>query len=235
MEDYNGQYTGEEIDTLLGEVAGKQDKISDLETIRAGAAKGETALQSVPKGYATEDYVDLEVTTLWEVVDQKQDILQDNVNIKTINDESILGKGNITFKQSQSNWTETNSSSDSYIKNKPTFKTINGENILGAGDVAISAAYPISDHGNSGGMWEIDPNVFHVWGNVASLSLTFKPGADGVANEYLFQFSCLGGEVTTLGLPEGIMWANGEVPTLEVLKTYQVSILNNCATIQSFG
>lgn len=36
----------------------KQDAISDLATIRSGAALGATALQSVPSGYATEAYVD---------------------------------------------------------------------------------------------------------------------------------------------------------------------------------
>lgn len=35
------------------ELNNKQDKISDLEAIRRGASKGETALQSVPSGYVT--------------------------------------------------------------------------------------------------------------------------------------------------------------------------------------
>lgn len=38
---------------LSGEIGKKQDTISDLETIRSGAAKGATALQSVPDTYAT--------------------------------------------------------------------------------------------------------------------------------------------------------------------------------------
>lgn len=36
---------------------GKQDKIADLDAIKSGAALGATALQSVPEGYATEQYV----------------------------------------------------------------------------------------------------------------------------------------------------------------------------------
>ena len=99
----------------------------------------------------------------------------------------------------------------------------------------ISAAYPLVNHGTGDTTFTLTPNTFHVWGNVASLSLTFNAGTEGVANEYLFQFSCLSGQATTLGLPAGIQWANGEAPTLEVMKTYQVSILNNCATILSFG
>ena len=39
------------------ELATKQNTISDLETIRSGAAKGATALQEVPNGYAKEDWV----------------------------------------------------------------------------------------------------------------------------------------------------------------------------------
>lgn len=35
------------------DISGKQDKIADLDAIRAGAAKGATALQSVPSNYAT--------------------------------------------------------------------------------------------------------------------------------------------------------------------------------------
>lgn len=43
---------------LSAEVGKKQDTITDLETIRSGAAKGATALQSVPATYATKTYVD---------------------------------------------------------------------------------------------------------------------------------------------------------------------------------
>ena len=42
-----------ELTELSAEVGKKQDTISDLETIRSGAAKGATALQSVPATYAT--------------------------------------------------------------------------------------------------------------------------------------------------------------------------------------
>ena len=99
----------------------------------------------------------------------------------------------------------------------------------------ISAAYPLVNHGASDTTFTLTPNTFHVWSTVTSLTLTLGTATDGVANEYLFQFSCTSSAVTTLGLPAGIQWANGEAPTLEVMKTYQVSILNNCATYVSFG
>lgn len=46
MEIYTSKYTGAEIDGRLDDVAAKQDVISDLDTIRSGAAKGATAIQS---------------------------------------------------------------------------------------------------------------------------------------------------------------------------------------------
>ena len=68
----------------------KQDVIPDLSTIRQGATLGATALQEV----------------------------------KTINNQSIVGSGNITIATGennvQSDWNVTNTSSDAYIKNKPT-------------------------------------------------------------------------------------------------------------------
>ena len=52
-----------------GEVAKKQDKIEDLESIREGAALGKTALQEVPATYVTEE----------ELVTQVEDLIEDAV------------------------------------------------------------------------------------------------------------------------------------------------------------
>lgn len=51
---YNSKYTGAEVEALLDSANGKQDAIEDLDAIRAGAALGATALQSVPSEYVTE-------------------------------------------------------------------------------------------------------------------------------------------------------------------------------------
>ena len=51
---YNSKYTGAEVEALLDAASGKQDKITDLDAIRSGAAAGATALQSVPAEYVTE-------------------------------------------------------------------------------------------------------------------------------------------------------------------------------------
>lgn len=52
-----------------------------------------------------------------------QEKLVSGTNIKTINNDSILGSGNITIggeDNVQSDWNQTNTSADDYIKNKPT-------------------------------------------------------------------------------------------------------------------
>ena len=57
-------------------------------------------------------------------LNNKQDTLVSGTNIKTINNQSILGSGNITIEggggtQVQADWTETDTSDPSYIQHKP--------------------------------------------------------------------------------------------------------------------
>ena len=58
----------------------------------------------------------------------KQDTLVSGTNIKTINNESILGSGNITISgggtQEQADWNQSDSSAVDFIKNKPTIPVV---------------------------------------------------------------------------------------------------------------
>lgn len=67
-------------------------------------------------------------TTLETALQDKQDTLVSGTNIKTINNQSILGSGNITIQGGgssvQSDWNQTDTEADDYIKNKPTIPTI---------------------------------------------------------------------------------------------------------------
>ena len=78
----------------------------------------------------------------------------------------------------------------------------------------------------------LTPNVLHKWGTVTNLTLTLGSGATGVANYYMFQFTS-GSTATTLSIPATVKWSGGEL-NIEANKTYQVSILNNCAVIGGF-
>lgn len=86
MAEYKSSYTGQEID--------------------AGIAKANTAIQDVSnkvdkvegKGLSTNDFTDEEKTKLDNIdMSEKQDTLVSGTNIKTINNTSILGSGNITI------------------------------------------------------------------------------------------------------------------------------------------
>lgn len=117
-------------------------------------------------------------------------------------------------------------------------KTVNGQSVKGTGNVVI--VYPLQQHGTENSTqsspFEMKPNIFHVWGVVSNLFITFEPmsSAPTYAYEYIFEFKC-GSTATTLTLPSDVIWANGVRPTnLEPNTTYHVSIVNNCATIVGF-
>ena len=112
-------------------------------------------------------------------------------------------------------------------------KTVNNTSLLGSGNIAISPAYSLVSKGTSGTTATLSPNTFYVWGTVSSLTLTFGTEVSGVANEYLFQFTS-GTTATTLSLPSTVKWVGGEAPAIEAGKTYQISILNNFATLLAF-
>lgn len=99
--DKSTTYTKTEVDTALGS---KQNTISDLSTIRSGAALGATAVQpETGKGLSTNDYTTAEKTKLAGIAEGAE------VNV-------------------QSNWTQTTTTADDYIKNKPTLGTAAAKN-----------------------------------------------------------------------------------------------------------
>ena len=116
-------------------------------------------------------------------------------------------------------------------------KTINGQSILGSGNITISGggqssggngAYAQVNHGTGDTTFTLTPNTLHIWDGVSELTLTLGDETSGVANEYLFQFTC-GATATTLSLPDNIKWANDSAPTISENMIYQISILNKIA------
>lgn len=89
------------------------------------------------------------ISSIENQISDKQDALVSGVTIKTINNESILGEGNIEINVSVSEDDlksyakiedvnkELNKKQDALISGE-TIKTINGESILGKGDITIS-------------------------------------------------------------------------------------------------
>lgn len=73
---------------------------------------------------------------------------------------------------------------------------------------------------------ELQPNVFYVWGEMASLTITLATSTDD-APEYMFKFSS-GDTATTLSLPVSKIMND---VTIEANKTYEVSIMDGIAAI----
>lgn len=86
----------------------------------------------------------------------------------------------------------------------------------------------VVDHGTNDTTFALTPNVFHRWGEVATLNLTLGAETAGVLNEYMAQFTS-GTTATVLTLPDTVTYI-GE-STIEADKTYQVSIINNLAVL----
>ena len=81
-----------------------------------------------------------------------------------------------------------------------------------------------------------DANTFYVFGTVTSITINTLAisigenlSQENIYCEYMFQFTSDSTTATTLNLPSDVKWIN--TPTIEVGKTYQVSIVNNLAVI----
>ncbi len=118
------------------------------------------------------------------------------------------------------------------LNNKPT---LNGVEISGN---KTSADYKISaqvtqvtqvDHGTADTTFQLPPNQYHTWGEVASLTLTLSAGANGQANGYWFSFDS-GDTPTTLSLPETVITDIVVEPNMH----YECSIVGNYMTFEEW-
>lgn len=137
---YKSKYTGLQIDDLLDSVGGKQNEIEDLDSIRAGASKGATALQSYTEKYTG---------TITGVSANGTSVATSGVaNIPA----ASTSKYGVTKLNSSTNSTSTtlaatasavkaaydlaNGKQDTLVSGT-NIKTINGASILGSGDITI--------------------------------------------------------------------------------------------------
>lgn len=102
----------------------------------------------------------------------------------------------------------------------------------GGGSSSGSGAYSEVNHGTSDTTFTLTPNTFHIWDEVANLTLTLGSETSGVANEFLFQFTS-GATATSLTLPDDIKWVSELA--VEPNMIYQVSILKGLASVLEFN
>ena len=185
----------------------KQDTISDLETIREGAALGKTALQK---------HQDISGLATKEEVAGKQNIISDLASIR-----EGARKG-ATALQS---YTE---SDPVYMADKPNI-ALKAEipDISGKADKTTIVT---ETEGNAS--YAILPNVLTKLGTLASavtLSLDTSNEESGVTNVYDIVFTTPA-DAPSITWPEGISWVGGSAPAIAGGKTYEVSIMDNLAT-----
>ena len=201
----------------------KQDVISDLATIRSGAAAGATAVQ--PGDLAT-------VATSGSYND-------------------LLNKPTIPAAQVQSDWNEADNTKVDYIKNKPTIPNVSGkaDKVVGAtsGDVAtLDSTGNLTDSGLSVFDFfvmvedastppaSMAPNTVYQYGTLSG-NTTFPalatPTEPDIANVYCWTFATPS-TAPTITWPVAITsWAGGSAPTINASKSYEVSVMDGIATI----
>ena len=98
----------------------------------------------------------------------------------------------------------------------------------------VGSAYPLVYHSTDETSCMIESNVLNVWDVMQELTIYFSGMySSNVANEYIFQFAS--GEVpTVLTIARNIKWNSSEPPVIEANKIYQISILNDLATLMSW-
>lgn len=206
----NGSITQEKIESSV--LAGKQDTIPDLATIRTNAEKGATALQSYtetdpiytadkPNLALKSEIPDISGLATKTEVAGKQDTIDDLATIRT-----NANKG-ATALQSESD--------PVYMADKPS--------------IALKTTIVTETEGNAS--YTISPNVLTKLGTLASsvtLSLDTSKEESGVTNIYDTIF-ITPTNAPSITWPEGISWIGGSAPTIAGGKTYEVSIMDNLA------
>lgn len=116
----------------VGDLGGKQDKISDLDAIRRGAQKGATALQEIPAEYVNDKELD--------------NALRPKVNryeVATINGQSILNGGNIVIEGGGSGG---GSYDDTEIRDELAELSERIDNLPSAESSVFKAVYGVTTH-----------------------------------------------------------------------------------------
>lgn len=198
----------EDVEAALG---AKQDTISDLDTIRSGAAKGATALQKESDPVYLADKPSLALKS------EIPDIVQETGDSVT----AAMSQDAVT-KEFAKKANTLHSHTISQITDMPAIPSKTSEL---ANDSGYVTEPTVMAHTDAEVTIVLTPNVIHhITGataiTVSSVTDTFK--------ECFLQFVS-GESAPTLTMPATIKWAGGQAPTLEAGMTYQISVVKLCA------
>ena len=242
--DLTGYYKKNEINNLLN---AKQDKLvsgTNIKTINNQSILGSGNFDLDLSNY----YDKYEVNNL---LFNKQDTLVSGQNIKTISGNSILGTGDIAvdcYTQEETNL-RLDAKQNKLISGE-NIKSLNINNtnvsLLGQGNIELDYYTQWEVNEKLKHYWrkdepsvinqtettvEIEPNVLNVWGEVASLTITFAEVDATKYNEFMIQFVS-GSAATTLTLPSSVEWLTDA--DIEPNTTYQISIVNNLGIMEGW-
>lgn len=238
--DLTGYYKKTEINNLLN---AKQDKLvsgTNIKTINNQSILGSGNFDLDLSNY----YDKYEVNNL---LFNKQDTLVSGRNIKTVGGVSILGTGDVAvdcYTQEETNL-RLDAKQNKLISGE-NIKTINNQSLLGQGNIEMDfytqwevneklknyqlKAEPVIINQTETEV-TIQPNVLNVWGEVASLTITFAEVDATKYNEFMIQFVS-GSAATTLTLPATVSWLTDV--KIEANTTYQISIVNNLGIMEGW-
>lgn len=213
------------LDTIEGKESGWDAKYAkpsggipktDLESgVQASLEKADSALQE------HQSLAAYRTSAAQDVIDGgKQPTLVSGTNIKTVNNQSLLGSGNIEIQGGDSDAVKFTAQTLTDAQ-KEQAKT----NIDAAGKtLVVSQSASVA----------INPNRITKLGTLSgAVTLSLAIGETGKASIYDIIFST-GTSVPTITWPSGIVWAGGGAPTINASKNYEVSISENLAIITEF-
>ena len=173
------------------------------------------------------DVILAKVPQLESALEGKQDTLVPGQNIKTINQQSIVGPGDIEIEGAGEDGTGIEDI-DSQQDGTVVFTLTNGDTVV----IDFNHVHPqyyskeVETSQPQGGFL---PDVIYKLGTLTgSVTFALAAAVTGNANHYFIVFDT-GSTAPTITWPAGLTWADGSAPTVAASKHYEVSIMDGIA------
>lgn len=191
-----------------------------------------TTVEDAINGIGTGSSIDTSNFATKDELAAKQDVISD---LETIRTNAANYKGTVTgVKVNGSTKSPTSGTVD--IGSVATSVKINGQSKSPSSGVVDLGYINKQLSTSTSSSMSLSPNIYYRNTSTSLSSLTITLGSvsnSNIINEYFVEFTTRSSG-TTVTLPSGIKWANGETPTFEASTTYQISIVNNLGVVTKF-
>lgn len=224
--DRNGQSVKAPLDKM-GEIGDlneldTQHKDTLVEAINEAATKGNVTVDSELSPISTNP---VQNKVIQAALALKQALLESGVNIKTINEESILGPGDIHIEsESGTGIDDVSSAQDGTV----VITLSTGDKVtIDLNHVHLQ--YYSKEAETSQPQGGFLPDVIYKLGTITgSVTFALAAAVTGYANHYFVVFDT-GSTAPTITWPAGLTWADGSAPTVAASKHYEISIMDGIA------